>query len=184
MTAALLADPVIDLVLRGALAALFAAAALHKLRDVAAFRDVVRAYRLLPDAAVGAAPAIAVGELGVAAALLAPPTRTTGVLGALALLAVYTIAIAVNLGRGRRTIDCGCGPLGARQPISERLLARNASLMVAAAFAMRTPAARGLVWIDWVTIAGGVGALSCAWSAAHSLAGAAAIRARGAEVAR
>jgi len=175
---ALASDPVLDLVLRGALAALFASAALHKLRDAGAFRDVVRAYRLLPDAAVSAAPVIAAAELAVAAALVLPAMRTSGALGAVALLAVYSIAIGVNLGRGRRTIDCGCGALGARQPISEWLLARNALLALAALMTLRTPVPRAIVWIDWLTVAGGVAVAACVWTAAHLLFAAAASRPR------
>ncbi len=146
---------------------------MHKLRDVGAFRAIVRAYRLLPEAAVGAAPALAVGELAVALALVVPPTRTGAALAAIALLAVYSTAIAVNLARGRRSIDCGCGPLGARQPIGAWLLARNALLIGAAALTVRVPVARALVWVDGLTIVGGVVVLMCGWTAAHTLAGAA-----------
>ena len=174
---ALVADPAVDLLLRGALAALFASAALHKLRDGAAFRAVVHAYRLVPDAVVAAAPAIAAGELAVAAALLLPSTRIAGAVGVVALLALYSVAIAVNLARGRRSIDCGCGPLGARQPISEWLLVRNGALVTVALLAMRAPAERALLWVDWLTIAGGVAAAACAWAAAHTLAGTGALAA-------
>ena len=171
MTVTLLADPVLDLVLRGTLAALFATAALHKLRDRAAFREVVRAYRIVPDAAADAALGIALGELAVALALLVPSTRTSAALGAVLLLALYSTAIAVNLARGRRSIDCGCGPLGDRQPIGEWLLVRNALLIGAAALTVRAPSARALVWIDWLTVVGGVGVAMCTWMAAHTLAG-------------
>jgi hypothetical protein len=81
-------------------------------------------------------------------------------------------AIALNLWRGRRTIDCGCGALGARQPISEWLLVRNAVVAVAALLVLSPPAARPWLWIDWLTVAGGVAALACAWTAAHGLAAA------------
>lgn len=169
MIATFASDPVVDLVVRGALAALFASAALHKLRDVAAFREIVRAYRLGPDAAVTAAPTIAGAELAVAGLMLLPGMRSAAGLGAIALLAVYSAAIAINLWRGRRAIDCGCGPLGARQPISEWLLARNAVLVIAALAVLHGPAPRAWVWIDWLTVAGGVAVLACAWTAAHGL---------------
>lgn len=169
MIAALAHDPVVDLVVRGALAALFASAALHKLRDVAAFREIVRAYRLAPDAAVTMAPAIAVAEMIVAVSMLLPSLRTAAGLGAVALLALYSAAIGINLHRGRRTIDCGCGALGTRQPISEWLLVRNAVLMIAAVATLHLPAPRAWLWIDWLTVAGGVAVLACVWTAAHGL---------------
>lgn len=162
-------DPVIDLMVRGALATLFASAALHKLRDVAAFREIVRAYRLAPDAAVTAAPAIAVAEIAVAMLMLLPSLRTAAGLGAVALLTLYSAAIGINLRRGRRTIDCGCGALGTRQPISEWLLVRNAVLTIAALSTLHLPAPRAWLWVDWLTVAGGVLVLACAWTAAHGL---------------
>jgi hypothetical protein len=118
---------------------------------------------------VAAAPAIAAAELAVATALVLPASRTSGALGAVALLAVYSIAIGVNLGRGRRTIDCGCGALGARQPISEWLVVRNAALAGAALLTLRTPGPRTLVWIDWLSVAGGVAVVTCAWTASQLL---------------
>ena len=168
-----LGDPVVTLVIRAGLVLLFASSALHKLRDRTAFTGVLAAYRVLPEAVVPAAAiAVAVVELVVAGAL-AVGSVVAGPMGALALLAVYALAIGTNLVRGRRTIDCGCGALGARQPISEWLLARNALLAVAAASLLGPVVARPLAWIDGLTIAGGVAVAACIWTAAHGLAAAA-----------
>lgn len=170
-----LLDPALGLVARTALALLFTNAAWHKLRDRDAFAAILAAYRVLPETAVApAATAVAASELAVAAALLLPSLRTAGALGAAGLLAVYSLAIAANLARGRREIDCGCGAPGARQPIGEWLLVRNALLAVAAAVTVQPAATRPLVWIDWLTVAGGVAVAACAWTAAHGLAAAAA----------
>lgn len=168
---ALLADPVPGLVVRAALVLLFASAAAHKLRDRSAFAGVLHAYRLVPAALVPAvAMAVAVLELLVAAALAGG--HRLGPAGALALLGLYSLALAVNLARGRRTIDCGCGALGARQPISEWLLVRNALLAGAAAALLPPLGARPLAWVDWLTVAGGVAVAACVWTAAHGLAAA------------
>jgi hypothetical protein len=173
MAAVFLDDPLPVLVLRMALAVLFASAAWHKLRARATFQGVLEAYRVLPPALVPvAAPALAGAELAVAAALLVPAGRVAGALGAVALLALYAVAIAVNLWRGRREIDCGCGVSDARQPISEWLLARNALLAAAALSTLRPFAPRALVWVDWLTLVGALVVAACVWTAAHGLAAA------------
>ena len=175
-------DPVLLLLVRGAFALLFASAAWHKLRDRAAFRGVVYAYRLLPDAVVPvAAFVMAALELAVAVAWIVPAGRGLAAAGTIALLALYATAIAVNLARGRRTIDCGCGIAGAAQPISEWLLARNAVLAGLALVATRAAGARPLVWIDALTVAAGLVVVASVWTAGHGLAAAAArVRAVGA----
>jgi hypothetical protein len=182
MMLALVADPAVALVVRAGLVLLFASAAAHKLRDRAAFAGVLAAYRLLPEAVVPAATiVVALGELAVAAGLalgsvVVGPLGALGLLAvysAIALLAIYALAIGVNLARGRRTIDCGCGALGARQPIGEWLLARNAFLAVAAASLLRPVAGRVLSWIDVLSIAGAVVVAASVWTAAHALAAAA-----------
>ena len=71
-------DPVLAVVLRGALALLFVVAALHKLRDRDAFRATLDAYELLPPA-LGAPLARAVPMLEIAAAVLLVAPRADGV---------------------------------------------------------------------------------------------------------
>ena len=105
---------------------MFASAAWHKLSGLAEFRGALSAYRLLPEWAVGsAAVALVVLETSIALALLA---RFEGAsLAEFLLLGAYSAAMLVNLLRGRRWIDCGCG--GPGQPISYALVIRNAVLM-------------------------------------------------------
>ncbi len=145
-------DPVVATALRAGLALLLAASAVAKLRDPRAFAHAVAGYRMLPAAGVRpAAIAFVATELGLAAALLVPGWPVAAALGAACLLTLYTGAIAWNLARGRRDIDCGCGgPLG-RQRISEALVVRNA-LLVGGALATALPVLpRPLGWIDGFT---------------------------------
>jgi len=152
-------DPVVALTLRAALALLLLVAAAHKLRDPGTFRATLGDYRLLPDAAVPAAAGLVIGvELGIATALVVLPRP--GLVAAALLLATYAIAIAVNLARGRRHIDCGCGGPAARQPISGRLVVRNV-VLAAGALAGRAPVdLRPLVWVDAVTVVAATAALA------------------------
>ena len=148
-------DPLIELILLGALAVLWLAAAGHKARDLSAFRATLADYRLLPPAwTAAAAPVLVAGELLLATALLVPATRRAALLASACLLGTYSAAIAINLARGRRHIDCGCMGPALAQPLSGWLLARNAVLIAAALVCLQPVAARPLVWLDLVSATG------------------------------
>ena len=109
-------------------ALLFAVAGIDKLRHRDLLPGVIANYRLLPQALVApVAMLLPTGELVVAAGLvlgfapLAP-------LAAIALLLVFAAAMAINIGRGRRHIDCGCGHAGLRQKLGWGQVARNVIL--------------------------------------------------------
>jgi hypothetical protein len=153
-------DPVIDATLRVALWLLFLVAAGHKVRDLRRFRATLAAYRLLPGGLTGPAAMLVIGaEVAVAAALVAPPRRAWGPLAAAALLAVYGGAIAVNLARGRRHIDCGCSGPGVRRAISGWMVVRNGALAGAALAALAPVRVRPLVWVDGLTVVGATAVL-------------------------
>jgi hypothetical protein len=163
-------DPALRLTLRAALSLLFFWAAAHKLRDVGEFRKAVTAYKLLPSRGVSAAAALLIAtEMGIAAGLLTPRSGTAAALGASGLLCLYAGAIAVNLLRGRRHIDCGCAGAAARRPISTALVARNTILIVAAALSALPATARILNRVDGVTVVGGIIALALLYAAADEL---------------
>jgi hypothetical protein len=150
-------DPALHLALRAGLALLLLAAAAHKLRDPHRFRAVLADYRLLPRRTLEAvARTLPAGEAALALALLAPGLGATPALLVATLLALYAAAIAINLARGRRHIDCGCLGAAARRPLGFDLVARNALLAVAAGAAAPAAAVRPLVWLDAVTVVGGV----------------------------
>ena len=132
-------NPIVSWTATLLIACLFASAVWHKLSGLADFRGALSAYRLLPEWAVGsAAILLVVLEAGIALALLA---RLEGAwLAAFVLLGAYSAAMLVNLMRGRRWIDCGCG--GPGQPISYALVGRNAVLM--GVCLLTTPAAASL----------------------------------------
>ena len=160
-------DPVLAVVLRGALALLFVVAALHKLRDRDAFRATLDAYALLPSALTAPlARAVPLVELVAALLLVAPRAAAVGASIAVLLLSVYALAMGVNLLRGRRDLDCGCMGPGARSPIGPELLVRNLFLIVAALVAGFAPIhARALVWVDFVTVPLAVAVLAALYAA-------------------
>lgn len=166
-------DPAIEVVLRGGLALLFGVTAFEKFRDFGVFHAAVVGYALLPERVVGViAVALAGCEASLGVALVTPAAwrlREPALLASAALLALYGVAIAVNLARGRRDIDCGCAGPAARQPLSGWLLVRNTLLVAMALVCLGRTGARPLVWIDALTVSGGIAMLGATWLAAHRL---------------
>jgi hypothetical protein len=144
-------DNAVQTLLAIALAALFAAAALHKLRHRTRFDAQLAEYRLLPAALLVPAARVLAGlELAAGSLLLTPPLRGYGGALAAALLITYGAAIAINLARGRSYIDCGCGDTP--QLLSPWLLLRN-GVLAAGAVAVAMPGTdRSLGWIDWAVV--------------------------------
>jgi hypothetical protein len=163
-------DPALAWLLRGGLAALFVAAAVHKLRDPAAFRAVLADYELLPRALVlPAALLLPAVEGGIAIGFFIPLLAPSVALAATGLLALYGTAMAINLARGRRHIDCGCtGPAG-RQALGLALIVRNAVLAAAALASALPISPRPLVWVDGVTIPAGLAVLALLYAALDGL---------------
>lgn len=144
-------DPVVVMVSRLAVALLFATAASQKLRNFGDFRDTVENYDLLADFLLAPATVVVTGlELGIVAALLYPPAAPAGSAAAIGLLSCYIVAIGINLARGRRSIDCGCGGQSLRQPISEWLVLRNLALVAMAWLAGGAVVARDVTVWDYL----------------------------------
>lgn len=115
------------LVLRLVLATTFTVSALSKMFDLGGTRQAVEDFGA-PVAISGPLVALLpIAELTVVGLLLFGHTAVAGSILALALLAVFSIAIAFNLRRGRRP-DCHCfGQIGSG-PIGARTLGRNAGI--------------------------------------------------------
>lgn len=118
--------PQLTLVSRWLVGALFLVSALGKFRDMPAFLSVVFDYQILPPLWARRF-AVALPWLEISIGLLfifGLGTRTAAILG-LVLLWSFAIAIAINLARGRRDLNCGCTGARRRQKINGRLLLRN-----------------------------------------------------------
>jgi uncharacterized membrane protein YphA (DoxX/SURF4 family)/peroxiredoxin len=117
------------LTLRLGLAAVFAVAAVSKLRDLDRFRALLDGLGVpAPRAAALAVPA---AELAVAAALVPAASARSAASAAGALLLLFSAALLRLLRRGEPA-DCNC--FGARRatPVRPRALARNVALLAAA----------------------------------------------------
>jgi hypothetical protein len=119
-------DAAIVIAIRTFIGLIFAHAVISKISNIGVFIEVLANYRLVPNIAV---PMVAwlVLALEGGIVLMIAFDGTVQVAGAIAwaLLVIFTIAIAVNLARGRRDIDCGCFPGGAKNHLSVSLVVRN-----------------------------------------------------------
>lgn len=102
-------DPTVAMFASLFVALILAAAAIPKLSNQDEFQGVVANYKLLPGFLVAPfAKLLPWLELGCAIALLVPSLRVIAACVAAGLFILFSIAIAINVGRGRTHIDCGC----------------------------------------------------------------------------
>lgn len=114
-------------------------AGLAKIQRTKRFKDTLSEYRIMPAAMVGPVAALLPpAEIGLGIALLAPAGNAISALLAAGLFLAFAMAIAINLSRGRKSIDCGCSLTSHDQPIRPAMVFRNLGLtamLIAAAFA-------------------------------------------------
>lgn len=112
---------------RLALAGVFLMAGLAKLADRTGSRQAISNFGLPQRLARPLSLALPLVELAVSIALIPPASARWGALGALALLLIFVLAIAVNLAKGRKP-DCHCFGQLHSSPVGWPTLARNAAL--------------------------------------------------------
>lgn len=165
-------DPLILRVISLAFALLFLFACAHKFQDRAHFRLNFEAYKIVPGSLSGMVttlipPLEFITGMGWLACALTGTMLATVSFLSIALLAAYSLAIAVNLARGRDHIDCGCSFSAAgfnsagngSQHISSGLIFRNAILILLAAISLFPTAGRNLHLVDYFAMVFASGAL-------------------------
>ncbi len=142
--------PLLFVLLRLALAGVFAVAGVMKLRDLERAREDFEALGL-PDWVVTTMTfRLPIIELVVAAMLLIEPLADVGAVCALGLLCLFTIVIAMNLWRGRHPA-CACFGSLSRGRIGAGTLLRNITLMAAAGTLLIPPPAIAAAFDGWST---------------------------------
>lgn len=147
-------DPVIVWTARLVLAAVLLGAAIAKLRALEEFAGVVHNYRLLPERLARAvAYILPMLEIVLALGLLLEPTRRIAAVITAMLLAIFALAMTINLWRGRVHIDCGCFATALKQRLSWALVARNGVLIgLAVLIVPQALAPRALGALDLLTV--------------------------------
>jgi Methylamine utilisation protein MauE len=126
-------------VARLTIAVIFALAAFHAMREWTAFDGIVEQYRIVPPRLARIfARILPPLELTAAATLMLPMAGRAGAMLGLSLMAMFTTAIALNLARGRASIDCGCGGASG-QKLSRGLVLRNLVVMAGLTLALAAP---------------------------------------------
>jgi peroxiredoxin len=120
-------------VLRIVLSAVFGTAGVTKLLDLRGTREAVKNFGAPEALAPTLSIALPIVELAIAAGLLFVNTTPASAFGALLVLALFIVAIGVNLARGR-THECHCfGQLYSR-PLGWPTLVRNLVFALGAGF--------------------------------------------------
>ncbi|MCH7699916.1 MAG: DoxX family membrane protein [Chloroflexi bacterium] len=122
----------VQLLLRLTLGGLLVLAAITKLTDRAAFQAAVAEYQLLPHALERPfAAALPIVELTLGALLLAGLGTAIAAWVAVPVFLSFSIAIGVNMARGRE-LDCHCFGSVQSEPIGWPSLIRSSALIIAA----------------------------------------------------
>lgn len=141
---------VVSAVISGFVALVFILAAVHKITDFDAFRNNLNAYRLIPE---GSAQPVSYGlasaEILASVLIVAPISRTYGLALAIALLTLYSLAVAINLLRGRAEIACGCDD--SEDTITWWLVVRNSSLAAATLWSLALSPTQFVYWTEDLT---------------------------------
>src|SRR5271166_1961631 len=142
-------DPAIRGLCAFSLALIFGASGVMKLRDLEMFEGSLANYQLVPMwAEKPLSYVLPIIECAAAAGLMVASTRTMAASMLLALLTIFTGAIAINLVRGRTNIDCGCFGPALRQELSGWLLLRNLFPMILAAVVILPESVRAIESLD------------------------------------
>lgn len=103
-------DPLLLMIISIGFGLMFLLAALHKLTALQRFRAVLDEYRVLPAALLPAASiALPIVEIGLGLGWLFFAEIRLLAMTTAGVIALYTLAIGINLLRGRVHISCGCG---------------------------------------------------------------------------
>lgn len=114
------------------LSALFISSSFSKIRNYEEHKMVVKNYNLLPKRSISMFMFIEVSlELLTGIGLLLTPVQISSIYLAIIMLVIFTIAVAINLLRGRTNISCGCGGIVGNHQLSWKLVFRNLCLIVA-----------------------------------------------------
>jgi len=152
-------DPAIAVLILSCAAVLLATAAIHKLRDLRRFDEIFTAYGLIPGRVrLRLSRLVPLLEGLLAVGLLLDVSRRLAVISAMALLAAYALAIAINLGRGRRDLACGCGGPDDRRPIAAWMVWRNVLMALLLGLVLLPWGSRPWMWTDLVTVVFGTAA--------------------------
>ena len=163
-------DPLITTLIGICFALLFGMAGLHKLRNQQETQQAIDDYEVLPRNLVTPARwVIPLVEIAIAIGLLVPAASKIAAISGAGVLTLYALAMAVNLYRGRRDLECGCSFGTAQQSVSELLVARNILLAALISVAALPASDRLFGALDGFTLGVSMLAASILYATANTL---------------
>lgn len=167
-------DPLVVKAISIGLGLMFLFAAYHKLADAAQFRVTMLEYQLLPEPLIAPlSRIIPILEILLGGGwLLSYYTQGMTAIASALLLGVYTLAIGINIHRGRVYFDCGCGFGGKgddEQYLSGGLIVRNLVLIGGALLTLLPVGGRALGFSDYLTLVAAILAVALLFAATNQL---------------
>ena len=163
-------DPIFLTLICYCFALLFGLAGAHKLSNRSETQTLIDAYNLVPAPLLAPASLLVpILELAIGAGLMFGATRSIAVIAGGVLLIAYGAAMAINLYRGKRDLDCGCSFGDRAQKISPPLVYRNALLATLIFMAAMPVSNRETGMMDAFIIAVSLIAASILYAAANTL---------------
>lgn len=116
------------------LSMVFFISSINKMRQFQSFTATITAYRLLPETWSKSLAVIITGtEFSVSVLLFMGWQSQIAASVSIFMLLIFSIALGINLIRGRADLECGCSGTRYDQEISLGLLGRNIALSIVAA---------------------------------------------------
>lgn len=135
------------LIVRTLLAMIFLIAGTAKLRDLAGFEHAVQGFGWVPARwQQPLARVIPIAEVAVGLGLIIGLVAPWPLIAAIALLAMFTLAVSISLLRGRRDLLCGCFGRRLDRRVGPSLLLRNAALISLALMSLVADQSGAAAW--------------------------------------
>lgn len=141
-------DPLVILIISCGFAGLFLSAALKKSMSFSVFRATLEGYQIIPaHLLLPVSILVVVFEFILCGMWIVESLRPAAAIGSSMILALYAIAIGINLLRSRSHISCGCG--WNEQSLSWGLVTRNGIYILIVLSTLLPQVIRELQWVDF-----------------------------------
>ena len=125
---------------------IFLFSSISKIKDYVNHIEVVKSYKILPDIFSKYLVNIFLFiELLASLMIIFRVFMTYSVIALFLLTAIYSVAIIINLARGRKDLSCGCGGVLGDHNISYRLVIRNSLILLGLFLVISLPNANLLI---------------------------------------
>lgn len=123
------------------LAYIFLFSAISKMQNYSMHREIVESYQILPKILISITTLFFIIAEVMASILIIFHTAflNIAIITLITLTLIYSLAILVNLIRGRRDLSCGCGGVLGDHDLSYKLIVRNGLIVLCLLFASFIP---------------------------------------------